>query len=305
MTNADLADWLNRELALTGRASVTTNVIRQWVGWNVLPQATARAKGRARPIEWERTGDALLCARRLAELRQFGVTQKSAVIAHAWLESGFEDFGAVRSAFQAAFKTARAQLLRNVTSDTRHTHYSDLSRARVNALRRQGGPLDGRLVGTPFQLPAATILRTLDAAITGESAESEVASKLGEHLGGLLSSMSGVSVDAFAVSMAQGITGLFGDIDEVERPGVFTLNNAPARHFKLARYLWRQRYLKVPEQYAALLDFRDEIPLLGLLQDIFRQIGPSIYAGPWAICSFVGILHHVENKREFKYRLLV
>lgn len=300
MTNAELAEMLNVAKRLAGSQAVTPNIIRQWVLWDLLPRATASASGRGQPMEWSRSGEAMRQAFRLAELRRYGLTRRSALIVQAFLEWGFGNFEDAQAAIKTEFGHARTQVLRSLSSDTRHDQYNNISRATQKALHHQAGPLDPRLIGTPFQLSKETTLRTLDAMVTGASRETEVAERISEHWNGMWQSAEGIPIDAVAQGMALGISGLFGDKEEVESPGQVTMENAPLRSFVLARYLWRTRYFQLPEKCDALSEFKDAIPWISQFLQIYNQLGPSIFVGPWAACSFAGILHYVEKKRKFK-----
>jgi hypothetical protein len=298
MTNAELAEHLNAEIGLTGRNAITANVIRQWVLWDVLPRAQANAKGRGRAIEWGRDVADMHRARRLAELRRYGVVRKTAIVAQAWLELDYPDFCDAKKALLVEFRRARSVSLRDLTSSTEHDAESPLSQTRRNALLRQSGPLDPRLEKTSFQLPPQSLVRILDAAVSGKSHESDVAEIISEQFYKFDAPVGNKDIHDFSLHLAKGFSGLLGDPDEIGHAGEQTLVTASVGQFSLARRIWRKGYFRIPEHFQNISEISEHWSEAGLFQSIYQKIGPSILVGQWAVFSFAGILHSVANFRK-------
>src|SRR5690348_10385096 len=96
MTNAELAAYLNEQLGLSAGQAVTTDVVRQWVAWDVLPKAKVQGRISGKGPAWSRLGVARRRAMRLAQLRKLGTRREKALIVQAYIEWGHPDFGRVR-----------------------------------------------------------------------------------------------------------------------------------------------------------------------------------------------------------------
>lgn len=298
MTNADLVAYLNEELGLTGASAVTSDVIRQWVLWDVLPRATSRGRGYGRGLEWKRSGRDLHRARQLARWRDYGIRRESAVIAQSFLEWRYPDFDHARRAIIIEFKRARALALKRFNTTADISDFAHLSSVGRRALRNQLGPLDGRFADTQFDLCGETYAAFLSAAIKGEGNIGQLTALLTHPIENLSPACSALFPES-ALQWFIGTTmGMFGEPTEIANSAQFTIEIASEREWRIARIATRRIFKMLRHAQAV-----SKIPGLDKsTRDLFAmlaQIQSEISIGRWAISMFAQILHGVRSGIEF------
>ena len=168
MTNEELADWLNAELAGRANEIVTRDIVRQWVTWGVLPRAVGHGQRIGAPRAWSRDDAALAQARRLVDLRAAGLRGQQALQAQLWLESWPVDFQRARAAITGIFERSKKRMLRGVS-----TNYDPRTKPPLS-------PAKQRVVVGQIGMPAAIFENSPLALFPDEKVAAFAATKFGE-----------------------------------------------------------------------------------------------------------------------------
>lgn len=299
MTNKELADHLNATVSLTGKDAVTVHVIRQWVDWDVLSKAKATGRTVGKSPSWSRDSESLRRAVRLAELRKAGLRRKNAVVAQAYFEWGHPDFGLVRDAVLSEFRKMREQLNRRQTTFLGKESFSEAGAWKQRAIQNQRGPLDKRFIGTSFEQTPEFYALFFDAARTGETDASRMASLLGDAVSRLGPELEQVFPKESITVIAPLLVGLTGNPDEIENSGEATIQNASRDHFERAR-----KMAIMMTNASVFPEIQSAIPYLNgewrEWWELHVRIQPQISIGIWIIFSFVQALHILINTPEMK-----
>ncbi|QNO26707.1 hypothetical protein EEB18_018550 [Sphingopyxis sp. OPL5] len=302
MTNQELADHLNEAVGLTGKEAVTVNVVRQWVGWDVLPKAQPIGQAFGKAPEWARQDTGLERAVRLSELRKLGIRRKNAVVAQAYFEWGHPDFELAREAVVSEFIKWREQLNRRQTTTLGGKNFQEVSSAKKRAIKTQLGPLDQRFVDAPFEQAPELYALFADAARTGQVEASQIAALLAEGLEKIDPKIANLMPRKDLLAFASATAGLTGYQDEIANSGEETLINAAAEQFEKARQLNKiMTNISIPPDVEAVA--AQTAKNLQNLIDIRMQLHSQISIGPWAIFQFAGILHSIVNDPNFGQKL--
>lgn len=285
MTNAELAKWLNDQSDMNGPNTITTNIVRQWVEWDLLPRATATGQRYGFAPKWSRTEISIRRALRLAELRKFNTRRENALIVHAYIEWGHPDFGRVKDALEAEWDKWAKQLIRRQISFMDDSEFSDLSRTKQLAIANQLGPLDNRLKGTAFELPLQFYAAFAEMARTGTIAKSDADQFLQNALEQFYPGLSRyVPADCMA-AVANAFLGITGPEDEIGNSAAIAIKGASELQFRKARHRLRialkhlRRITASDHPEISNFDFRE-------FSEIARSIGPQVFTGPWIVSLF-------------------
>ena len=289
MTNTELAALVNSRLGLGGPDSVTANVVRQWVDWDVLPKARIQGREKDRGPVWSRSDAAIRRALRLAGLRRQGMRREKALIVQAYIEWGHPDFDRVRDALLDEWSKWIAQLTRRQTTFLDKTEFRDVSATKKRAIATQLGPLDPRFVGTQFQHSPELYAAIGEFARNGNGSAKDIEALICGAFGQMLPGIAEILPPHFIGGLAGAIAGLIGASDEITNSGERTIQTASERQFRIARHQIRFFYRllsRVGQQgETASLD-----PNAGHLLQTLRSLAPQISIGPWLIISFVQVL---------------
>ncbi len=295
MTNTELATLVNSRLGLAGEGSVTANVIRQWVAWDVLPKARIQGREKDRGPVWSRPDSAIRRALRLGELRRQGIKRENALIVQAYVEWGHPDFDRVRDDLLKEWTKWAAQLTRQQTTFFNGIEFCDISATKKRAIATQIGPLDNLFVGTQFQQSPELYAVIAEFARSGDGSAKDIEALMSSALGQIIPGIAEILPPNCKGAMAGSLEGLFGASDEIANSGESTIQSASERHFRIARFQIRlffrllRRAEKI-EQGASLSDAASQ--LLGIL----ALLKPQISAGPWMIITFVQALRMARVK---------
>lgn len=293
MTNPELAEWLNLELGLAGGEAVTTNIIRQWVAWDVLPKASARGREIGRRPIWTRPETAKRRARRLAELRTAGVKREAAVIVQAFIEWGHPDGNRVRSALRKEVEKWRKQLDRQRTTRMNDGDFSSLSAVKKRALRKQLGPLAPRFIGTQFQQSDEFYAVQAYIAESGKT-ELEIYNPIilasFSKMLGIETASSQLRNEAFSSITA----GLFGDPEIIENSATSEIDKSSDNDLRRARVAVKRLFRAI--NHAGRLVSFPGIPasVRALLQEL-NSLSSQISTGPWAVYALAACLLAVRR----------
>jgi hypothetical protein len=296
VTNAELAHQLNSELGLSGRGAVTSNVIRQWVAWGVLPKAQAKGQSMGRGPTWSRSDFAMRRAMRLAELRKWGVTRESALIAQVFFEWGHSDLERVRRSLLMEVNKWRSQLARPRTTFLDNSNYEAASAVQKRAIRNQLGRLDSRFVGTQFEQSGELYATVADWAMRGEGDVRKLSvlllSAMETMLPGFGATVSQREPNTLLVTMK----GVLGSPEEIDHSSISAIEIASGRELRSARVIMK-RMLKVIGMAEILLRIPSIDPGLRNLIVMLEKLNPQITVGPWSIMHFTQCLlavHRIE-----------
>jgi hypothetical protein len=283
VTNSELAEWLNVTGELSGPDRVTANVVRQWVGWDVLPKARARGQVVGRNPKWSRTDSALRRALRLAELRQAGVKRENAVVVQAYIEWGHPDFARVRSALLSEFRKWRNQLIRRKITLLEGRPYASASAAELRAIQKQNGPLAERFVGTPFQLTKEAYAVLADAAHRSQSNSVDLSRLIQGAISNIDPQVAGAIPPQYIAAITNSFSGLIGLESEISNSGETVIQKASERQFREARYFIRKFGTMVQRAGDIGTDVNSGSAVIKELS----ALGPQVSVGPWAVIGFV------------------
>ena len=298
MTNAELASALNDEFGLEGRVRLSANVIRQWVEWGLLPKAQVAGRvERGGPI-WERNVNAMIRARRFAEMRAFGIRSERALVAQAYLEWRAVPFDRAKAAIIGEFGSAHAKLWRTLTATIPDGPAANFSVTKRRALTTQGGPLDPIFRGTQFQISELAMLSAMQSARGSTADITEQSAQIGAAIAKMVPSVAGLLDGHWLLTYAIP-TGLFAPFDEIEFSGASALETADQTKFEqaqksLSKFVRRLRRF-ADGQYAAVLP-GDIEPL----QFMLRTLSQQITSGPWLVAGFIQILM-TQNRENMAY----
>lgn len=285
MTNAALASSLNSELGLTGDDAVTVNVIRQWIGWRVLPRATANASVIGKSPEWRRDDRAYRTALKLARARKAGVRRETAVISQAWLEWGYDDIERARAAIIAEYVRARERLLKRLSTSLDFGNYAGLSATRKRAIRTQSGPLDDRFKGSPFELSPELYATVLQAGRDGSVDLHRISALIRDAVNRMVPSFSALIDQPQIEAIAGSYSGVFGQPNEIEGSVQENLQSATHEQLRKARRFARRGFMvvRLGNRVANLPAIPADISrLAGELASLSEQI----IFGEWPISMF-------------------
>lgn len=291
MTNADLASLLNSELGLTGTAAVTPNVIRQWVGWGVLPHSTAKGRSVGESPEWSRSGKARRRALRLAALRKAGVVRENAVVAQAFFEWGHPNFELVKQALLAELRKWRSQLLRRRTTRLSGVDYQSLGAAQQRAISNQLGALDRRFVGNQFEQSPELFAVIAESTELDEVAphrvDQLVTAAFDKMMPGVVKSLPASCTNLFLTSLP----GLLGSPEEIANSAETKVRDCSERNLRIARVM-RLRMLAALSRtnHSSLSRSSNLVELMNMNKNLL----PQISVGPWAVFHFMQCLAAVE-----------
>lgn len=298
MTNAGLASALNDEFGLEGRARLSANVIRQWVEWGLLPKAQVAGRvERGGPI-WERNVNAMIRARRFAEMRAFGIRSERALVAQAYLEWRAVPFDRAKAAIIGEFGSGHAKLWRTLTATIPDGPVANFSVVKRRALMTQGGPLDPIFRGTRFQISELAMLSAMQSAFGSTADSAEQGAQIGAAIAKMVPSIAGL-LDGHRLLSYAIPTGLFAPFDELEFSGTSALETADQAEFEqaqnsLSKFVRRLRRF-ADGQYATMLP-GDIEPLQFMLKAVSQQIT----SGPWLIAGFTQILT-MQNRQDMAH----
>lgn len=309
MTNAELADALNRDLQLSGGDAVTVNVIRQWVLWGVLPRASATASAIGKSPDWHRDDRASRRAHRLTELRKAGIRRESAVIAQAFLEWGHADIERCRKAIVHEYAKGRAQMLKGVTTDLEFADYNALRAPTRRALRNQAGPLDARLIGTQFEQSAEFYAVALKVGNRGKGDPQQIAALLLDAFSRMLPMLS-TYIDAPMIeTLGNSIVGIFGIPDEIDNSAQTAIEMASPRQLRVARHVTRRglKAIRNAHRFSELVDLPELAEMKDEISDLANQLtalSPQITIGPWAVFMLAQtLLAAIAKKSDFRIEI--
>lgn len=289
ITNSELAAHLNQLLGLSGGDAITTNVVRQWVAWDILPKATVVGRTLGRGPIWSRTEVALSRARRLAELRQRGIKREAALVLHAYIEWGHTDFDRVRDALGSEWAKWSAQLNRRQITFLDDEGFSEISASKKRAIANQLGELDHRLKGTQFEQSPELFAVFVEASRTGNFEPSYLQSLLSVAFARIAPALAIGFPPSFVAQIANSFAGMTGSPDEIEGSGLEIIQMANQRQFRIARHQCRLliRAMHSEKQSAQIEQVSIEARELW---QMLKLLGPQITSGPWLIFSFVQAL---------------
>lgn len=282
MTNAELADHLNAEAGLTGRDAVTSNVIRQWVAWDVLPKATPFGRTIGQNPTWVRSQTEMRRAKRLAELRKFGVKRETALIVQAYIEWGHPDFERTRNALAHEIAKWRSQITRKRTTYIAHGDYKGLSTVQQRAFRTQSGPLDGRFTNTLLQQSGEFVATFIGLAETGQGNFHLIRDLLSEAIDRILPGFGGMAAIIPIEMISSFIAGTFGEPDEISDSAQAEVEIGTEREYRIARVFTR-RVLNRLSQTKRVLTMQDLPTPIVHLSEVLDNIIPQISTGPWVV----------------------
>ena len=285
MTNAELAHLLNSELGLSGQDALTSNVIRQWVTWGVLPKAQAKGESIGKGPTWTRSGIAMRRAIRLTQLRKKGVTRESALIAQAFFEWGYSDLKRVRQALLKEVKRLRAQLARPRTTFLGKSNYGAVSAVQKRAIRNQLGTLDSRFVDTQFQQSDELYATATEWMMAGEGDVSELSPLLQLAMDTVLPGFSADMLECEPNDILVAMKGVLGSPDEIDQSSISAIEIASERQLRTARVIMK-RMLKGIGATEQLLSIPEIDPALRNLLEMLNKLIPQITIYPWSIMHF-------------------
>lgn len=295
MTNAELAQLLNRELGLTGRDAVSANVIRQWVDWDVLPKAIAKGRMIGQRPAWSRSESDRKRALRLAELRKLGVKRETALIVQAYIEWGHPDFERVRNALLHEWAKWRTQLTRRQTTFSDNIEYRKLSRVKKRAIANQIGSLDDRFQDAQFAQSPEFYAMMSELARTGETRAERVTGLIQNALETTLPGIGQLLPSDCATALANSLSGIAGDPHEIGNSAHSEIEAATEREFLNARRITRR--LMPNARRTERLMRRATIPTPALLE-MQHSLAPQISVGPWAAALLVQSILHLRRGGE-------
>ena len=295
MTNSELAALVNSRLGLAGQDSVTANVIRQWVAWDVLPKARIQGREKGKGPVWSRSGPAVRQALRLGALRQRGVKREKALIVQAYIEWGHRDFDRVREALLDEWSKWAAQLTRRQTTFLAKAEFRDIGAKQMRAIANQLGPLDSSFKGTPFQQSPELYAVMAEFARSGNGIEKDIEILMAGAFEQMVPGMAEMLPPHCSGALAGSILGLIGTSDEIANSGETTIQTATERQFRIARYQIRlfYRQLRASERHTEIASLD---PNFGRLLQMLRSLAPQISVGPWLIISFIQLLRVISPK---------
>lgn len=302
MTNAELAESLNAAVGLTGRGAVTPNVIRQWIGWKVLPMATATGQSRGKPPIWTRDDRTHRRAKKLAEWRKTGVRRETSVIVQTYIECGYSDFERFRKSLLSEFRRARAQLMRKVTTDTNFSNLPELRGTQKAALRRQGGPLDERFRETNFEQSADFYVGSLSLTLGNQAMENAMQPLMAQAATQMFPALPTAFLDIIMSKFISGLSGIFGAPDEIECSGEQVIQQASERQFRIARATINKVFKFIRSQETAKKYLGNNTDVANASAILF-DISPEITVRQWAAAWLVLILGMGDNFRSFEPNL--
>lgn len=293
MTNAELAAALNDEFGLEGRARLSTNVIRQWVEWGLLPKAQVAGRVEGGGPIWERNDSAMVRARRFAKMRVFGIRSERALLAQAYIEWDAVSFDRARPAIIGEFRSVRSKLWRTMTADIPAGPVSEFSKTKRRALIKQSGPLDPVFHSTQFELPTDTILTAMQSAFAGQSNETEQIALFANVMAQMAPSIATHIPTPLPAWV--NLNGLFAPSDEIDFSGEAVLEMSNQSQFDKARkttmqFVRRSRQL-TNSRYSGIFPSDSEA-----LRFMIGNLLPQISSGPWLIAGFVQILMAQKSK---------
>jgi hypothetical protein len=286
MTNSELAELLNSTAGLEGNDGVTANVIREWVGWDLLPRAEARGRARGLNPDWSRSNSALRRATRLAELRKAAVRRENALVVQAYLEWGFPDFVKVRSALLSEFRKCRNQLIRRKITFFEGRQFGTISAAQLRAFSNQNGPLAERFVETQFEQSKEAYAVLAEAMSRSETELPDLVRIIQIGFDRLDREAGATIPTQCLTAFANSFPGLTGFESEIDNSGETIIQTASERKYREARY--RMRKLRTVIQRAGIIS-----PDVSSGSELLRELsllGPQITIGPWSVMAFVQAL---------------
>ena len=298
MTNAELASLLNSQLGLTETNAVTPNVIRQWVGWEVLTWSTARGRSVGESPEWSRSGKAMRRAFRLAQLRKSGVIRENAVIVQAYIEWGHPDIDRVRQALMREVNKWRSQLLRRRTTRMQNADYQSLSAVQQRAIRRQRGHLDARFAGTQFEQSDELYATFAELAESGEGDGDRVSKVLLAAMDKMLPGIGETLPAASLNRLGSAIAGVFGSADEIANSAQSEIERASEREFRIARLISR-RLLQPTREAQRIKEIMELSGAHAELLQMLNSLSPQISVGIWASVQFAQCLMCVRRSQQW------
>lgn len=294
MTNAELADWLNVECRLTGKDIITSNVIRQWVDWGVLPKASARGRTYGQGPKWSRSQVGIRRAVRLAELRTHGVKRETAVIAQAYIEWGHSDFERVLNALLHELRKWQSQLTRRRTTFIDGRNYRSLSLVQKRAIRVQLGAIDAFFDGTRFQQSDEFVAIFAQLAESGTGDTTSLSRLLVEAIDriypGFGQFLSLIPIDEILKLVA----GALGSPEEIENSAQSEIEKAGERDFRTARVAMRRvsRMLRQTGRLSIIPGIPES------LRELFTKlnaVSAQISIGPWGVFHFTQCLMAIRR----------
>ena len=234
MTNAELAEWLNSEMDLTDDLRVTNNVVRQWVGWNLLPKASISGRDSVKGPIWYRDSNALKAAQRLAEFRKGGLKAKNQLLARCFVDGWKIDIAEARLAtFNWAGFRLKTMSKRLTMDYSRIDAGADLSTVQIRALQNQLGTQDDRFKGTPFEFSGNIGVSLNLVALTGEMPPPKILAKITEALP-ISGELQKQWLELLPV-LSAGISGMAGSPDEIENSLLDSMDNCSDHVFIKSR----------------------------------------------------------------------
>jgi hypothetical protein len=234
MTNAELAEWLNTEMDLADDFRVTNNIVRQWVGWNLLPKTSILGRESDKGPIWYRDTNALKAAQRLAEFRQCGLRAKNQLLARCFIDGWNIDIADARL---ATFNWARFRLKtmnKRLTLDySRIDADAELSAVQTRALRNQLGTQDDRFKRTPFEFTGDMGVSLNLVALTGEKPPPKILAEITKSLP-ISGELQKLWLELLP-TLAAGISGMAGSPDEIENSLLDSIDNCTDQVFVNSR----------------------------------------------------------------------
>lgn len=306
MTNEGLAAWLNDDLGLEGRQTVTANVVRQWVSWGVLPKASAKGQRVGSGPLWERDAVALDRAKRLASIRKWNVVRESALISQVFIEWGHDDLPKVRESLASEFRRCRRLMFKSVTSSTDFDAVEGLSATHRKALINQSGPLDILFIKDRATNWPDLLVALLGAMRSGGGNGADMLNLL------LRSDIFPKAIQPLAFSMltpdvAASIQRLFAEPDEHDACGELQLYHASEKELTDARDKTRNWLFsampmmlnfETPASPQMPKELADAFAMFDEMRPNLAMLYPQISCGFWAVSAFVMALSVVRNQRD-------
>lgn len=272
---------------MTGKDTVTVNVIRQWVAWDVLPKASAQGQVVGTGPAWSRSRTGMRRATRLAELRKRGVKRENALIVQAHIEWGYRDLDRLRDALTSEWAKWSKQLIRRRTTRIGNHKFEDLSAVQRRAIRAQLGSLDSRFIDSQFQQPDEFYAVLAEFAETGESRAQGERELVGNAIERILPGLGQLRSEAQINGIIASLAGAIGSPDEISNSAHSEIENASDRELRMAGAFLRRHWRKLRQTDLVGISVAKPI---SELQEKLNSVFPEISIGAWAATQLVQCL---------------